>query len=101
MSFASRHSPRFSYASTPAHCPTAFLGQSTFWQEDEDDNSMSHGCTGRPPKAYLSAVPPQSAMMMAASRRGFFNEDEKRLITILGAGIIVALLIDAASHSGR
>jgi hypothetical protein len=33
--------------------------------------------------------------------RGYFTEDEKRLITILGGGLIVAILVDAVSHSRR
>lgn len=118
MSFSSRRSPRFSYGSSPAACPTEFLGQSTFFQEQEPPR---HGCTERPASAYVAARPmsPQRRVGydepvrfpgredmrwsqgrdLIVNARGYFTEDEKRLMTLLGGGLIVAILIDAVAHS--
>lgn len=110
MSFASRHSPRFSYATSPAVCPTEFLGQSTFWQENEPPR---HSCTERPATAYVASRPmsPSSNMgyaepvrafaNMTSSERGYFTEDEKRLFTLIGGGLIVAILVDAVAHYAK
>ena len=121
MSFASRRTARFNYESSPATCPAEFLGQSTFWQDQEP---AAHSCTGRPARAYVAARPmgpmgqphlrsaagmdwldgPQNSAVLARHgimARGYFTEDEKRLMTLIGGGLIVALLVDAVAHSRR
>jgi hypothetical protein len=49
---------------------------------------------------------PQNSGVLAShgiflNARGYFTDDEKRLMTLLGGGLIVAILIDAVAHSAK
>jgi len=91
MSFTSRHSPRFSYAMGTSTCPTELLGQSTFWERRERPRVP-------PPPPQV----PQSEMddvRFYLNREVVLSEDDRTLITFVGVGIIIAILVDAVARS--
>lgn len=101
MSYSARRSPRFSYTTSPPVCPTELLGQSTFF-DDGVSNAAYHPCINRPPRTvYKASSSPISLSARASTNgeRGYFTEDEKRLMALLGGGLIAALVIDAVAHS--
>lgn len=89
MSFSSRHSPRFSYTSGTSPTPTELIGQTTFWQDRNPNKKMVERYSRKQSFDTPHFVPV-----------GVLSADEKNLITVLGVGLIVAILIDAVSHSG-
>jgi hypothetical protein len=95
MSYASRHSPRFSYAGSPTQnaYPTELLGQTSFWKDTRPKPQ---------PSTSLYKYPLQQQQHpMLMMKDGFMSPDERTLVTILGVGIIVALLFDAVVHTRR
>ena len=91
MSFTSRHSPRFSYATGTPACPTELLGQSTFWER-----------RSRPRVPVPQAPVPQSEMddeRFYINRMVLMSKQDRALITFVGVGIMIALLVDAVAHS--
>lgn len=108
MSSLSPHRPsyRFSYASSSPACSDARVGQSTFWASEEDDPrpNPSPCFTARQRATSWVRKPqnvrvPRSVAEVDEDVRGYFTEDEKRLVAIVGGGLIIALLIDAVAHS--
>ena len=85
MSFASRHSPRFNYAT--GNSPPLVGERNSFW-------AQRHAPPPSPSISRMSSSPPSSAMKKLIP-------DDKTLYTIIGVGIIVALLVDAATHSTK
>lgn len=87
----SRKASRFSYSnltSSPLP-PSSSMGQSSFW----DNNPRNPNRPMSPPQ------PMYYAKDEAPPAPGHFTKDEKTLLTVLGVGIIVALLIDAVAHT--
>ena len=98
MSFMSRHSPRFSYVSSSPPCPSELLGQSSFWQKDESRPRS------RSPRIHANPrSEPQDDLYRYYGRPmtgpGLLSRDERTLITAIGVGIIIALLVDAVART--
>jgi hypothetical protein len=96
MSFSSRHSPRFSYSTGRSACPTELLGQSTFWLKNNINDDDSRRRRSPLPQTEIPDYYPYQQQQVVM--RGMMNEDERKLLTFLGIGIITAILIDAVAH---
>lgn len=96
MSFSSRNSPRFSYASGSSPHPTEFLGQTSFWSDGAPRTVMRSNPRPEPQDALYYR---HAAERAQAQGQGLLSSDERVLITALGVGIIVALLVDAVAHA--
>lgn len=85
MSFASRHTPRFSY--TEGTSPPAVGERNRFFQSDDHNKS---------PALSMRST---TSVRRTPSIMSSLSSDDKTLFTIIGVGIILALVVDAVAHS--